>query len=50
MGKFRYLLGANILSSLIKQPSGTLAARIAAMNPEDFCNSIIVAYELRYDL
>jgi tRNA(fMet)-specific endonuclease VapC len=44
----RYLLDTNILSALIKRPSGALARRISELDNEDFCTSIVVACELRY--
>jgi tRNA(fMet)-specific endonuclease VapC len=48
MAERRYLFDTNVLSSLIKQPSGTLASRIVAMDSGEYCTSIIVACELRY--
>src|SRR6185437_9063906 len=47
MSKY-YLLDTNILSELIKQPSGLLAQRITQLDNDSFCTSIIVACELRY--
>jgi tRNA(fMet)-specific endonuclease VapC len=44
----RYLLDTNVLSALVKRPASGLAERIAQMDREDFCTSIIVACELRY--
>jgi len=44
----RYLLDTNILSSLLKQPSGTVASRIRSVGEDTICTSIIVACELRY--
>lgn len=44
----RYLLDTNILSAIIKQPAGTLAQKIAAMDENTYCTSIVVASELRY--
>lgn len=44
----RYMFDTNILSSLIKWPSNPLANRIAALNREEFCTSIVVACELKY--
>lgn len=43
-----YLFDTNILSTLIKQPAGPLAAKIAELNDNSFCTSVIVACELRY--
>lgn len=48
MAKFKYLFDTNILSTLIKQPSGTLAQKIKQLDNNTFCTSIIVACELRY--
>jgi tRNA(fMet)-specific endonuclease VapC len=44
----KYLLDTNILSELIKQPSGQLAQKIIKLNSNSYCTSIIVACELRY--
>ncbi len=44
----RYLFDTNILSTLIKQPSGLVAQKISALDETSFCTSIIVACELRY--
>lgn len=44
----RYLLDTNVLSSLIKHPSGPTAERIRAVGEAAVCTSIIVACELRY--
>ena len=44
----RYLLDTNILSSLLKQPSGTVAGRIRSVGEDAICTSIMVACELRY--
>lgn len=43
-----YLFDTNILSALVKQPTSQLARRIAVLDREAFCTSIIVACELRY--
>ena len=43
-----YLLDTNILSDLIKNPSGHAASRIRAVGEAAICTSIIVAAELRY--
>jgi tRNA(fMet)-specific endonuclease VapC len=48
MAGHRYLLDTNILSDLIKHPSGTVACRIAAVGETAVCTSIVVACELRY--
>ncbi len=43
-----YLLDTNILSDLIRNPQGTVAAHIAKVGEHTICTSIIVAAELRY--
>jgi len=43
-----YLLDANILSDLVRNPQGVVAARIAKAGEDTVCTSIIVAAELRY--
>ena len=46
---FKYLLDTNILSSLIKQPAGPAARKIASLDDEKkCCTSMIVACELQY--
>lgn len=44
----RYLLDTNILSALIRNPTGKAAARITRLGDDAICTSIIVAAELRY--
>lgn len=44
----RYLLDTNILSDLIRRPSGADARRIEVVGAEVVCTSIVVACELRY--
>jgi tRNA(fMet)-specific endonuclease VapC len=44
----RYLLDTNVLSQLVRNPQGTIAAHIARVGPARICTSIIVACELRY--
>jgi tRNA(fMet)-specific endonuclease VapC len=44
----RYLLDTNILSSLIKEPQGPATKRLAQLDAEAICTSIVVACELRY--
>ena len=47
----RYLLDTNILSDLIKRPTGRIAQKIAAITVEErenLATSIVVAAELRY--
>jgi len=43
-----YLLDTDILSHLVRQPQGPVAARIAAVGDDNVLTSIIVACELRY--
>lgn len=43
-----YLLDTNIISDLVRNPSGLCAQRIELIDPGDLCTSIIVAAELRY--
>ena len=43
-----YLLDTNIISDLIRNPSGSAAERLERIDPADICTSIIVAAELRY--
>lgn len=44
----RYLLGTNVVSDLIRNPQGRVAARIAAVGEDRIYTSIVVAAELRY--
>jgi len=47
----RYLLDTNILSDLLKNPSGSTAQKVATLPPEKrdlLATSIVVAAELRY--
>ena len=44
----RYMLDANIISDLIRNPQGNAAKRIAKAGEDNICTSIIVAAELRY--
>ena len=44
----RFMLDTNIVSDVIKHPSGAAAARIAQMPVGSACMSIIVAAELRF--
>jgi tRNA(fMet)-specific endonuclease VapC len=47
----RYLLDANILSDLLKNPQGKTAEKIASISPDErdlIATSIVVAAELRY--
>jgi tRNA(fMet)-specific endonuclease VapC len=43
-----YLLDTNTLSTLIRQPQGRVAERIAEVGEENVMTSVIVAGELRY--
>jgi tRNA(fMet)-specific endonuclease VapC len=43
-----YLLDTNILSDLIRDPSGTAARRLARVDEAAVATSIVVAAELRY--
>jgi len=44
----RFLLDTNILSDLVRNPRGRIAARIAEVGDDAICTSIIVAAELRF--
>lgn len=48
MGQSRYLLDTNILSHLVKTPSGIVKHRIATVGEDTVCTSIVVACELRF--
>jgi tRNA(fMet)-specific endonuclease VapC len=43
-----FLLDTNIISDAIRNTRGPCAARIAALEPDSLCTSIIVAAELRF--
>lgn len=43
-----YLLDTNILSDLVRNPQGAVAAQITKAGEDTVCTSIIVAAELRY--
>ena len=43
-----YLLDTNMISDLVRNPQGKVAARIAQVGEKSVCTSIIVAAELRY--
>lgn len=43
-----YMLDTNIISSLLRNPDGNAAKRIADVGPDAICVSIITAAELRY--
>ena len=44
----KYLLDTNILSDLVRNPQGDVAAQIAKAGEDSVCTSIVVAAELRY--
>ncbi len=44
----RYLLDTNIVSDLIRNPSGSVARRFRQLGEAKVCTSIIVSAELRY--
>lgn len=48
MGTLRFLLDTNILSDLVRHPSGPVARRIAKAGEATIGTSIVVACELRY--
>ena len=43
-----YLLDTNVVSDLIRNPGGMVAARVAAVGEDAVCTSIVVAAELRF--
>ena len=47
-GSLAYLLDSNILSDLVRNPQGMVAAQITAAGEDTVCTSVIVAAELRY--
>ena len=47
MKRTRYLLDTNILSHLVKEPSGIVARKIASVGENKVCTSLVVAGELR---
>jgi tRNA(fMet)-specific endonuclease VapC len=42
------MLDTNTLSELIRNPRGALTERLATLNPDEVCTSIVVACELRF--
>jgi tRNA(fMet)-specific endonuclease VapC len=44
----RFLLDTNIVSDLVRSPSGKIAERISKVGEQQVCTSVIVAAELRY--
>ncbi|NGX17061.1 type II toxin-antitoxin system VapC family toxin [Wenzhouxiangella sp. XN24] len=47
-GSLAYLLDTNILSDLVRNPQGMVAAQITRAGEDAVCTSIIAAAELRY--
>lgn len=43
-----WMLDTNILSDLIRNPQGPLTHRLATVQPDAVCTSVVVACELRY--
>lgn len=43
-----WLLDTNVLSEIIRNPTGPFGARVAAEAPDAVCTSIVVACELRF--
>ena len=50
METHRYLLDTNILSHLIRNPSGVVFKRLESILPATACTSIIVSAEIRFGL
>ena len=48
MSAGRYMLDTNILSDMIRNPSGKAATRLRQIGDASVCTSIVVASELRY--
>lgn len=48
MKPVRYLLDTNIISHLIKEPSGIVAKKIASVGEARVCTSLVVECELRF--
>jgi tRNA(fMet)-specific endonuclease VapC len=48
MKKKRYLLDTNIVSDLMRNPSGAVAQRIGAIGEDLVCTNLIVTAELRF--
>lgn len=44
----RYLLDTNIMSHMIRDPTGTVASRVFTIGEHTVCTSIIAAAELRF--
>jgi tRNA(fMet)-specific endonuclease VapC len=43
-----YLLDTNILSDLVKHPTGKIFSKIQSIGEEKVCTSVVVACELRF--
>src|SRR6185369_10467972 len=48
MSQSKYLLDTNILSHLVKEPSGIITDKITTVGEAAVCTSIVVACELRF--
>ena len=48
MAALAWMLDTNTLSALIKNPRGALVERLAALDADTLCTSIVVACELRF--
>ena len=48
MAALAWLLDTNLLSDLIKNSQGSVARRLALVDPDSVCTSIVVACELRF--
>ena len=48
MAALAWMLDTNTLSALIRNPRGALVERLAALNADTLCTSIVVACELRF--
>lgn len=48
MKRNRYLLDTNIISHLVKEPSGIVAQKIGTVGEARVCTSLVVACELRF--
>lgn len=44
----RYLLDTNIVSELVRQPQGAIAAQVERVGETSICTSVVVAGELRF--
>jgi tRNA(fMet)-specific endonuclease VapC len=46
----KYLLDTNVVSALMKEPSGKVADRLKAVDADDVCTSVIVVAEVKYGI